>query len=223
MDTTLLAQVGRLAAAALLGGCIGFQRERDRHPAGLRTHMLVAVGATLITLASDSYPGSDGRIAAQIVSGIGFLGAGTIIREGPNVKGLTTAASLWAVAGLGIAVGRGGYMMTLACVAAIIILLTLSVFELVERLYIERTGMRVLAASLDAGALPKLFQALIESRAVIFSAAQSQPDSTGAIRASIRMAAPRDVPFDALLGKLMHVEGVRHVRWDLGQEVDSDV
>lgn len=109
----------RLSLAVLLGGLIGFEREWHNHPAGFRTHILVSIGSTLMMLIS-IYGFSDfvlygdinfdpSRIAAQVVTGIGFLGAGTILRQGYNVTGLTTAASLWVVAGIGLAVGAGFY------------------------------------------------------------------------------------------------------------------
>jgi putative Mg2+ transporter-C (MgtC) family protein len=105
----------RLAAAAGLGMVIGIERELREQAAGLRTHMLVAVGACLFTLASaygfegvaGTTPPDPSRVAAQIVTGIGFLGAGAILREGQWVRGLTTAASLWVVAAVGMAVGLG--------------------------------------------------------------------------------------------------------------------
>ena len=112
--------LGKLFIAALLGGFIGWERERRGRPAGLRTHILVCVGVTLMMLVSEhifvNYQGykndsilriDPARIAAQVVTGIGFLGAGTIIRFRASVRGLTTAASLWVVAGIGLAVGSG--------------------------------------------------------------------------------------------------------------------
>ena len=122
----------KLVLAGVLGGIVGYEREVHEHPAGLRTHVLVCMGAALITLVSMSFSGlsSDpGRIAAQIVSGIGFLGAGTIIRQGSIVRGLTTAASLWTVAGIGMAVGVGGVYYLMAVVATGIVFITLSVIR----------------------------------------------------------------------------------------------
>ncbi len=112
--------IGRLLGAALLGGMVGFKRERLLWAAGLRTHMLVCIGSCLIIIVS-AYGFNDvlgdrkvvldpSRIAAQVVSGVGFLGAGTILFRGEAVKGLTTAASLWAVAGIGLATGSGLYV-----------------------------------------------------------------------------------------------------------------
>jgi putative Mg2+ transporter-C (MgtC) family protein len=130
----------RLLSALIIGGVIGFERERHRRAAGLRTHILVCIGATLITMTSiymaqtysNLIQNSDpSRLAAGIVMGIGFLGAGTIIREQATVVGLTTAASLWGVAGIGIALGCGFYKA--AAFSAAIIFITLVVLGLFTR------------------------------------------------------------------------------------------
>jgi putative Mg2+ transporter-C (MgtC) family protein len=103
MEWTVLLQI---VVAAVLGAAIGMERELGAQPAGLRTHMLVSLGAALFTLAGVGMVGSDPtRIAAQVVTGIGFLGGGAILREGATVRGLTTAASLWVTAAIGLAVG----------------------------------------------------------------------------------------------------------------------
>jgi putative Mg2+ transporter-C (MgtC) family protein len=120
--------LARLAAGAGLGAAVGIEREvRDRE-AGIRTHLLVALGATLFTLVSAYGFGEFGttdptRIAAQIVTGIGFLGAGAIIREGLSVRGLTTAGSLWVVAGVGMACGAGYYWPAIVAAALTILAL----------------------------------------------------------------------------------------------------
>ncbi len=120
-----------LAFAVLLGGLIGLERQLHGHPAGLRTHILVTMGSALFTLvgvqmARTYSPGGDAtRIAAQIVTGIGFLGAGSILRDGGSIKGLTTAASIWACAGIGMAVGAAPKLGELGTMATAIVLLTL--------------------------------------------------------------------------------------------------
>lgn len=120
----------KLALAALLSGVIGFEREHSHRPAGFRTHILVSVGSALVMLTSVYIAKDRGdvtdvtRMSAQVISGIGFLGAGTILREGFSVKGLTTAASLWAVSCIGIAVGAG--YIAGALVATVVIYLTLN-------------------------------------------------------------------------------------------------
>ncbi len=112
--------LGKLFISAILGGVIGWERHKRGRPAGLRTHLLVCIGVTLMMLVSEhiflKYQGykndsilriDPARIAAQVVTGIGFLGAGTIMRSRASIRGLTTAASLWVVAGIGLAVGSG--------------------------------------------------------------------------------------------------------------------
>jgi len=125
--------VGRLMLATLLGGLIGWERERAHRPAGLRTNMLVALGSALFTILSLDAFGSQAdpsRVAAQIVVGIGFLGAGTLLRTGEWVRGLTTAAGLWAVAAIGMAVGVGYYWLAIGSTAiALTILVIVRFFE----------------------------------------------------------------------------------------------
>ncbi len=119
----------RLLFAAIAGGIIGFERKKLHKPAGLRTHMLVCAGSTLfILLTLQSIPTEAGRIIAGVATGIGFLGAGTIFRAENHVKGLTTAASIWSVAGVGLAVGLGQYY--LAAIATILIIVVLELNKL---------------------------------------------------------------------------------------------
>ncbi|MCO5396756.1 MgtC/SapB family protein [Ralstonia soli] len=145
----------RLVLAAGLGSVIGFERERLNWAAGLRTHMLVCVGAALIMLVS-AFGFADAlgqpnvvldpsRVAAQVVSGIGFLGAGSILLRGEVVRGLTTAASLWSVAGIGLAVGGGMYVAAVGATA--IILLILAGVKPLERRFIsvkQQRGIQLL-------------------------------------------------------------------------------
>jgi putative Mg2+ transporter-C (MgtC) family protein len=105
-----LAILGRLALAAVLGGLIGLERELRGYPAGIRTMALITMGAALFTDVSQTLGGED-RIAAGIVTGIGFLGAGVIFREGYTVRGITTAATIWASAAIGMAIGRELYLV----------------------------------------------------------------------------------------------------------------
>ncbi len=120
----------KIMLAAILSGVIGYEREHSHRPAGFRTHILVAVGSALVMLtavhmnATENVTLDISRMSAAVITGIGFLGAGTILREGFSVKGLTTAASLWAVACIGTAVG-GGYE-TGALVATVVIYFTLN-------------------------------------------------------------------------------------------------
>lgn len=130
----------RLLLAAALGGMIGLEREHSGKPAGFRTNMLICLGAALITEVSFSVAftasGDPGRIAAQIVSGIGFLGAGTILHARGSVYGLTTAATLWVVAAIGMAVGARAYLA--AVVATSLVMLALMLLGRVEDHLIPR-------------------------------------------------------------------------------------
>jgi putative Mg2+ transporter-C (MgtC) family protein len=142
----------RLFLSAILGSIVGLERERLDWAAGLRTHMLVCVGATLFMLVS-AFGFADilgqpnvvldpSRIAAQVVSGVGFLGAGTIIFRREVIRGLTTAASLWAVAAIGLSVGGGLYRAAVsATVLVLVILLGLKPIE--RRLFARRRAVRI--------------------------------------------------------------------------------
>lgn len=136
----------RLLLAAGLGAAIGIERELRRKPAGLRTNILIAVGAALFTIMSirmAQIGGSSDRIAAQIVTGIGFLGAGAIMRSGRSVHGMTTAATIWVNAAVGIAAGAGEYLI--ATVATAITLVVLAVLGPLEA-YFERRASSLSAA-----------------------------------------------------------------------------
>ena len=149
----------RLILAAFLGGLIGFERDIHGRAAGLRTNLLVSLGAAVFMIlsgltASFGQTGSrmgigmpdPGRIAAQVVTGIGFLGAGTIIKEGLTIRGLTTAACLWVVAGIGMASGAGYYRMAIA--ATLIALCCLVGLQYFERLY-QKDSYRLLTIVSD--------------------------------------------------------------------------
>lgn len=156
-----LDMIGRLLAAALLGSVIGFERERLLWPAGIRTHMLVCTGACLFMVVS-AYGFQNAtqmahvvldpsRIAAQVVSGVGFLGAGAILLKGNIVRGLTTAASIWAVAALGLAAGGGLYFA--AGAATVIILVILAGIKPLEEAYRSRLQSCIVRIRADHDAL----------------------------------------------------------------------
>jgi putative Mg2+ transporter-C (MgtC) family protein len=113
--------VGKVLLAAFCGGLIGWQRDRRQYVAGLRTMALVATGATLFTGVNEVY-GMD-RVVANIVTGIGFLGAGIIFREGGTVRGITTAATVWAVAAIGVAIGVELYLVALVATPLVFVIL----------------------------------------------------------------------------------------------------
>ncbi|MDR2371391.1 MAG: MgtC/SapB family protein [Treponema sp.] len=153
MENTALTEMDmivRLLLGFAAGAVIGFERSSRRQVAGLRTHILISTGATLLMLLSIWLPqefapvknGDPGRIAAQVVSGIGFLGAGAIIRLGNNIRGLTTAASLWFIAAVGLAIGAG--MFAAAAAAELISLVTLFVLDFVEKRFFPSERNKIL-------------------------------------------------------------------------------
>lgn len=146
----------RLLLAMLLGGLVGLEREQANHPAGLRTHILVCLGSSLIMLlsvygfADFVYEGNvrvdPARLATAVITGVGFLGAGTIIFTGKSIAGLTTAASLWVVAAIGLAVGAGFYFP--AIVTTLLVIINLTVFNKLEQRYFA--GKRPHTITLEA-------------------------------------------------------------------------
>jgi len=163
----------RLVIASVLGAAIGLERELHAHPAGMRTHLLVSLGSAAFTVLSifffespaapnGSLPTDPSRIAAQIVSGIGFLGAGAILKYGTSVRGLTTAASLWATAGVGMAAGAGAWVV--AVVTTVLIVFSLGPLNwVISRLRLrgqDLVRLRVLAGKLEAlGAISRTLTA----------------------------------------------------------------
>lgn len=140
----------RILISFVIGTIVGIEREAHSQPAGLRTHILISIGSTIVMLISIYIPqtftqfqnGDPGRIAAQVISGIGFLGAGAILKFGGNVKGLTTAASIWAMAALGLAVGAGMYAISFIGLMVILFALTImDVFE--KKVFKERTFRKI--------------------------------------------------------------------------------
>ena len=151
----------RIALGAFLGGLIGFEREYFDQPAGFRTHILVALGATLFTLVGSfgyevfeegagTVRADPTRVAAQVVTGIGFLGAGAIMQQGLSVRGLTTAASLWVTAAIGTAVGLGFYFASIVTMGITIVALVF--LKPVEQRLIDRMSGRRHKISLETDA-----------------------------------------------------------------------
>jgi len=207
----------RLFVAAALGGAIGLERELRERQAGLRTHLVVSVGAALFTLVSAyGFSGFDGkvdptRIAAQIVSGIGFLGAGAIIRQGLSVRGLTTAASLWLVAAIGMAAGAGYWDGALiATLGALLTLGPLRVisFRILSRYRPQRDRLLV---EVPAGGSPVPIIAAIErqgGRVVSLDVAQEGDRRSVGIDVELAVgSAP------AVVAEVAEIDGVLEVRW----------
>jgi len=140
MQTALtLEALVSLVLSVILGAMVGIERERAHRPAGLRTHMLVCLGSCLFTIMSTSFSDQPAQIAAGIVAGIGFIGAGTIWAEKDKVKGITTAASLWATAAIGLATGLADY--PIAFVVTFLVLIILSSRYILAKMGIEQQSV----------------------------------------------------------------------------------
>ena len=202
--------LGRLALAALLGGAVGAERELSDQAAGLRTHILLSIGACLFTVVSAyGFAGGDpSRLAAQIVTGIGFLGGGAILRQGLTIRGVTTAASIWATAALGVTVGIGRYL--LACGAAALILATL------VGLRVVRNVLRTLAATREEFSLqtrPGFDLGAIVELARRERIALRGLDQDRGGRVNLIAKLPRRYRPERLVEALARLDGVHEVEW----------
>jgi putative Mg2+ transporter-C (MgtC) family protein len=213
----------RVVLAALLGGAIGAEREIREREAGLRTHLLVSVGAALFTLVS-AYAWDDfafslesgvtldpTRIAAQIVTGIGFLGAGAIIRQGLSVRGLTTAATLWVVAAIGLASGAGYYWA--AVVTTALVLVTLWPLRIAAHhlfLRFRPSEPRLFVELQTSGGAAPVLEAL-EDLDVLVQAFRID-DDRDARRVALEVAVPTERR-DDVVPTLARVEKVTAVHW----------
>jgi putative Mg2+ transporter-C (MgtC) family protein len=221
--------LARLALAAGLGAVIGFEREWRDRTAGLRTHMLVCLGSAAFTIVSaygfrDWYPavatnvrpavvGDPTRIAAQIVTGIGFLGAGAIFRSDDGIRGLTTAASLWVMAAIGLAVGAGDYELAVASTALILLVLVAlrQVSGRIKRMNREeRTELQVVVAGPTE--IGQVFEAVSALDGVIsdFHAAIVRSGRSKR-RLTFQLSLPEDGVLSDVIGRLAMLEGVESV------------
>ncbi|HEV3427448.1 MAG TPA: MgtC/SapB family protein [Paraburkholderia sp.] len=217
--------ISRLIIAAALGSVIGFERERLSWAAGLRTHMLVCVGSALImivsafgfadVLSADHVVLDPSRMAAQVVSGIGFLGAGSILLRGEIVRGLTTAASLWSVAAIGLAVGGGLYTASIA--ATLIILIILAGIKPLERRFITFRQRRQISLLVQRGALTfhSLHDALgTSSPRVKQFVVQQSDDSPELDEVMIVLARVSSMEYEAICTALRKLDVVKEFRED---------
>ncbi len=200
----------KLGLGAFLGGAIGFERERAGRPAGLRTHMLICVGVVLFGEVSKAFSGGGdpGRIASNVVTGIGFLGAGSILRMGLEVRGLTTAASIWVTAAIGLAISAGGPYYIVAIAATALTLLTLTVVEwTLERGATKRAGGNLVVRCEGAHELPDVLSALMRAGGEV-ERLQIEREGEGA-RVRISLKGERDKCLEAIIS----LEGVRSAEW----------
>jgi len=225
----------RLLIAVVLGGVIGFERERHNRPAGFRTHILVCAGSALLMMVSaygftghigPEFHPDPGRIAAGVVTGIGFIGAGTILQQRGSIRGLTTAATIWVVSGVGLAVGIGFYLGSIVTTAfALISLLTLRRVE--RTLFYRRRLKRLMVRAVDQpGLLGKigciLGEALVNIRKSELSTPE-QSDESGEELVNIEflVEVPHDLDYKKLFNDLNKIEAVTEINWE-GEPVAGD-
>ena len=211
-----------LVTAASLGSMIGLEREIHGQPAGLRTHMILSTGAALAAILSISYsefisnpalPSDPGRIVAQVVSGVGFLGAGAIMKMGVTVKGLTTASSLWTTAIIGIACGSG--YLGLAGFAAVLVFVILTMINKIEKAVLTSYGTHTLKIVLDdqPGVVKNVRETLEAKNVKLVSLSASMPDRS-TLKLSMVIRKPSDLGMDSLINALTEIGETRSMDLD---------
>lgn len=208
----------RLVIAMIFSGLIGLERESSRKWAGFRTHILVGVGSALVMMISlygyaspQTVPRDPFRLAAQVVSGIGFLGAGTILHQGANVRGLTTAATLWVVSAIGLATGAG--MFVPAFFASVLVFLILTYIYKMEKVFIFKRYRKLTVQSVDKpGLIGQIGTILGDERVNIYNVEVLSLEAENDVRI-IELKMDLDVPRNFIPGeilrKLADLEGVK--------------
>jgi putative Mg2+ transporter-C (MgtC) family protein len=198
----------KLGFGSMLAGAIGWERELHGRPAGIRTHMLVVIGVILFCEVSANVGGDPGRIAAQVVTGIGFLGAGTILRLGAEIKGLTTAASIWAVAGIGMAVSMSGPFLIVASAATLLTLFTLAVVDSIERRISPHAHKKACNIELETAEILGDVVSAVTRAGGHLEGVRVLPSDSG-LSAVITLTGPRE----KLLERIAKLKGVRSAEW----------
>ncbi|MBI4974213.1 MAG: MgtC/SapB family protein [Candidatus Omnitrophica bacterium] len=212
----------RLILAAVLSGIVGFEREFHGRAAGFRTHILLCVGSTLVMLTSmhifDVYynkaPCDPARIAAGVVTGIGFLGAGAIMRSRASVRGLTTAASLWVVAAIGLAVGSGLYFASI--ITTVLAIITLMLFSRLEHAMIRKDWYKTIVVETkeDADHLKAIRDVLAEYRAEItdFEAGRAADGINMLLKLGLKF---NNIKYgDQMIQDIGRLDGIKNVKWE---------
>ena len=211
----------RLLIAAGLGAVVGFERERSQQPAGLRTHIILVVGSTLamtlsVNLAIQFQPlvpnGDPARLAAQVISGIGFLGAGAIFRYGFSIKGLTTATSLWTMAVVGLVVGAGHYLAAVG--ATILILIVLFAINIIEDRFINPyLAVTLTLSATDRPAVLIDLKKLLEKQGVKYARFTIQKNiKRKTLRIETQIRVHNEGGVEPLMAELSVMPGVRAFR-----------
>jgi len=208
----------RIFLAFILSGSIGIERETRNHTAGLRTHILVCIGSALVMLVSlhlfELYKGQTNldpaRLGAQVISGIGFLGAGTILKEGASIRGLTTAAGLWAVACIGLAAGSGFYIG--AITVTVTVILTLTLIDRFEERVVKGKSNYFITLRIEnkPGQLGKICSALGEKGISIKYIKIFEIDDCN-VEASLTLRLPERITKKEVFQIMSNVDGVKQI------------
>jgi len=211
----------RVLIGAGLGAVVGLERERQDQPAGLRTHMILVIGATLAMVLSVNLgylfarpgtPADPARLAAQVISGIGFLGAGAILRYGSTVKGLTTATSLWTMAIVGLTVGAGYYLVGVITTGLMLVVLTL--LNIIEKRFVRTSVTRYLLidANFHKGLVKSIRHIVEEFSDNVASFTLQKNIKNKRLRIQIVARIPRGQTLEELVEALSDIEGVRNLK-----------
>ncbi len=209
--------IGRLILALILGGVIGYERESAHRPAGLRTNILVCLGATLIMLLESYYHAkhpdtSDNlRMAAQVITGIGFLGAGTIVQTRSSIRGLTTAATIWVTAAIGLSIGEGFYYAAIA--VTIIALVSLRVLKRIENALAMKKGRILMISGVSNGGFSERLSNIFKEMNIPIWDIRLSVTNERAMEVNIRI--PAHVDIESLINKLLAVDGVHRVTTEI--------
>lgn len=224
----------RLVLSAIVGGLIGMEREVNNRPAGLRTHVLVTLGSALVMLVSidgfyglvDRAPGDPARLASQVVSGIGFLGAGTIMRTGNNINGLTTAASLWVSAGIGLAIGSGYYLGGI--ITGIIVLVTLMSLGFFEKKILKKKYKTIDVVSSgrpgiigQMGTLFGKYYVSIKDISILDNEYKFSDDDNGIMETRFLVKTPANFNINNFYREIYQINGVINVYFE-GERIPHD-
>jgi len=211
----------RVLVGAVLGAAVGLERERQDQPAGLRTHIILVIGATLAMILSVNLgylfarpgtPADPARLAAQVISGIGFLGAGAILRYGFNVKGLTTATSLWTMAIVGMTVGAGYYLIAVGTTAVMLVVLT--ALNVIEKRFVRTSLSRFLSieANYRKGLVKSIRHVVEDYSDEVLSFTIQKHIKNKRLRIQVVARIPRKQKLDDLIDEISDIDGVRNLK-----------
>ena len=221
----------RLFLAVVFGGLVGLEREVNNHPAGLRTNVLVSLGSALIMLISiygfdslspDNKQFDPQRMPAQVISGIGFLGAGTILRHGFTVTGLTTAASLWVVSGIGLAVGAGFYFG--ATITTFFVLISLMILARLDQLVVKKRHLvQIQVHVIDqpgmlAEIASKIGERKINIKGISIQEEDHEEDQPKSVSITLQLRLPKQIKLAMIIDDIKRIKGVKEVHFGQNNE-----